>query len=174
MKKLSVLFLILISAFAVFAQQNKKAKSAAENFSAVSLTGENIELKNLRGKVVLITFWTTRCPICAAEIPKLNQLAADYKDKDVVFLGLTTDNESQVKEYLKKKPFNFHLLPNSFGILLKYADANGDGNISLGYPGHFLINQNGEIVLKISGFDKTGILTKEINRLLNSNKNKSD
>ncbi len=174
MKILTGLFLILVLTFTAFAQQNKNAKRLAENFSAVSISGENIELKNLKGKVVLITFWTTRCPVCAAEIPKLNQLAASYKNKDVVFLGLTTDNESKVKDYLKKKPFNFNLLPNSFGILLKYADSNGDGNVSLGYPGHFLINQNGEIVLKTSGFDKTETLDKEINRLLNSAQRKSE
>lgn len=141
----------------------------AENFAAVTLNGQNIELGALKGKVVLITFWTTRCPICAAEIPKLNQLTASYKGKDVVFLGLTTDNESTVKEYLKKKPFNFNLVPNSFGILLKYADKDGDGNIKMGYPGHFLINQNGEIVLKTNGYNKTETLDREINRLLNSN-----
>jgi len=169
-----ILFLTLVLTFSAFAQSNKRAKPLAENFTAVSLSGQNIELNNLKGKVVLITFWTTRCPICAAEIPKLNQLAASYKDKDVVFLGLTTDNESKVKDYHKKKPFNFNLLPNSFGILLKYADKDGDGNISFGYPGHFLINQNGEIVLKTNGFDKTKILDKEISRLLSSNQNKSE
>jgi peroxiredoxin len=174
MKILTVLFLILVFSFAASAQQNKRSKPLAENFSAAGLNGQTIELNNLKGKVVLITFWTTKCPICAAEIPKLNQLAASYKDKDVVFLGLTTDNESKIKDYIKRKPFNFNLVPNSFGILLKYADKDGDGNLSFGYPGHFLINQNGEIVLKANGFDKTEILDKEIKRLLNSNQRKSE
>jgi peroxiredoxin len=174
MKILTVLFLILVFSLAASAQQNKRSKPLAENFSAAGLNGQTIELNNLKGKVVLITFWTTKCPICAAEIPKLNQLAASYKDKDVVFLGLTTDNESKIKDYIKRKPFNFNLVPNSFGILLKYADKDGDGNLSFGYPGHFLINQNGEIVLKANGFDKTEILDKEIKRLLNSNQRKSE
>lgn len=169
-----ILFLTLFLTFSAFAQSNKKAKPVAENFIAVSLSGQTVELNNLKGKVVLIAFWSTKCPICAAEIPKLNKLAAAYKDKDVVFLGLTPDNESKVKDYLKKKSFNFTLLPNSLGVLLKYADKDGDGNVSFGYPGYFLINQDGDIVLKANGYDKTETLDKEINRLLNSNQKKAE
>ena len=120
----------------------------------------------MRGKVVLVTFWSTKCPICAAEIPKLNQLAARYAGRNVVFLGLTLENESNVKNFLKKKAFDFNLLPNSFGVLLKYADKDGDGKISMGYPAHFLVNQKGEIEVKTNGFDKTELLDRRIGELL--------
>jgi peroxiredoxin len=93
-------------------------------------------------------------------------MAAKYKGKDVVFLGLTTDDDSKVKQYIRKKPFDFYLLPNSFGILLKYADKDGDGNVTMGYPSHFLINQTGEIELKTSGFKKTEKLAAQIDKLL--------
>ena len=164
MKKLSVLFLILVFSCVAFAQK----KTIAENFSAVSMSGETIELSSLKGKVVVISFWTTRCPICHEEIPKLNKLAARYKNQNVVFLGLTTDNEAKIESYVKKTPFDFNLVPNSFGILLKYAEKDRNGGIMIGYPAHFIINQNGEIQLKTSGFDKTEKLNSEINRLLTS------
>ncbi|HEY0429432.1 MAG TPA: TlpA disulfide reductase family protein [Pyrinomonadaceae bacterium] len=164
MKNLAVLFLILIFSCVAFAQK----KAFAENFSAVAMDGQTVELSSLRGKVVIISFWTTRCPICHEEIPKLNQLAAQYKNKNVVFLGLTTDNEEKVASYVKKNPFNFNLVPNSFGILLKYAEKDRAGNILMGYPAHFVINQEGEIELRTSGFDKTAKLDSEINRLLAS------
>ena len=169
MRLLTVLFLTFLFSFSAFAQSNKNSKPLAENFTATALDGKNFNLDEQRGKVVLITFWSTRCPICAAEIPKLNNLAASYKDKDVVFLGLTLENDQKVKSYLKKKPFNFNLLPNSFGILLKYADKDGDGKISMGYPAHFLINKKGEIELKTNGFDKTAMLDKQISKLLKAN-----
>jgi len=165
MKKLAVLFLILVSSCAVFAQKNK---AVAENFSAVSMNGQTVELNSLKGKVVVISFWTTRCPICHEEIPKLNKLASRYKNQNVVFLGLTTDNESKVEAYVKKNPFDFNLIPNSFGTLLKYAEKDRQGGIMIGYPAHFVINQEGEIELRTSGFDKTGKLNSEINRLLSS------
>ena len=106
---------------------------------------------------------------CVAEIPQLNQLATSYQDKDVVFLGLTTDNEAKVQSFIKKKPFAFNLLPNSFSILLKYAEKDGNGNINMGYPTHFLINQKGEIELKTDGFDKIELLKSNIIRLLPKN-----
>lgn len=165
MKNLTVLFLILVFSCAAFAQKNR---AIAENFSAASMNGQTIELNSLKGKVVVISFWTTRCPICHSEIPKLNSLAAQYKNKDVVFLGLTTDNEAKVENYIKKNPFNFNIIPNSFGILLKYAEKDRAGNIQMGYPAHFVINKDGEIELKTSGFDKTEKLNSEINRLLAS------
>ena len=135
-------FILCLSMFA-FGQ-----RQFAENFSAASLDGQTVELESLKGKVVLITFWTTRCPICDSEIPKLNQIANSYKGKDVVFLGLTTDNPTRVESFLKIKPFNFNIIPSSFGVLLKYADRDRSVNIAMGYPEYFLINKNGEIELK--------------------------
>lgn len=166
MRLLSVLFIAVALSFSAFAQTNKNSKPLADNFTATALDGKDVNLADFKGKVVLMTFWSTKCPICAAEIPNLNQLAASYAGKDVVFLGLTLDNDANVKNYLKKKPFNFNLLPNSFGILLRYADKDRDGKISLGYPAHFLINQKGEIEVKTSGFDKTDFLDKQISKLL--------
>jgi peroxiredoxin len=155
-----------LSAFA------QKSKPVAENFSATSIDGQTVELESLKGKIVLITFWTTRCAICDSEIPKLNQMASTYKGKDVVFLGLTTDNPTRVESFLKSKPFNFNIIPSSFGILLKYADKDNSGNLNVGFPAYYLINQNGEIELKVNGWDKTQKIDSQINRLLSSTSNK--
>lgn len=168
MKSLRILFcvtFIFCFSVVVFSQ---KSKVIAENFSAATMDGQTIELSSLKGKVVVLTFWSTKCPICDSEIPKLNQLVNNYKDKDVVFLGLTLDNPTRVESFLKMKPFNFNIIPSSFGVLLKYADRDRAGNINMGYPAYFLVNQNGEIEMKDSGWDKTAKLDSQINRLLTS------
>ena len=165
MRFLGILFLTLICSFAAFAQTNK---SLAQNFSAMSMNGEMVELNSLKGKVVILTFWSTRCQICHNEIPKLNRLAAQYKGKDVVFLGLTMENAAKVDAYLTNNPFNFEILPNSFGVVLKYADKDSKGNINMGFPAHYVVNQRGEIELRTSGFDKTETLNAQIARLLGS------
>lgn len=167
MKNLLAIFLILLISAAVFGQQSK-SKPLAETFSAASLNGTTFDLSEMRGKVVLLTFWSTKCPICSSEIPKLNRLAQNYQDQNVVFLGLTMENPGKVQSYLKKTAFNFNIIPNSFGVVLKYADKDGDGSVSMGFPAHFLINQKGEIALKTNGFDKTEILDLQIARLLKS------
>ncbi|CAN5371413.1 TlpA disulfide reductase family protein [soil metagenome] len=164
MRKLIILFFILAITSVIFGQKNK----AAENFSAVSLDGQTFELEKLKGKIVVLTFWSTKCLICQSEIPQLNRLSESFRGKDVVFLGLTVENETRIEPFLKKNPFNFNILPNSFGVVLKYADRDGQGNINMGFPAHFVINQAGEIELKTNGFDKTGQLNSTINRLLRS------
>ncbi|MEP6900706.1 MAG: TlpA disulfide reductase family protein [Actinomycetota bacterium] len=170
MKLLRIFFcLALVLSFTAYAF-GQKSKQLAENFSAATMAGQTVELESLKGKVVLITFWSTKCPICDSEIPKLNQIANSYKGKDVVFLGLTTDNPTKVESFLKMKPFNFDIIPSSFGVLLKYADRDRTGNINMGYPAYFLINQAGEIEMKDSGWDKTEKLDSQINRLLTSGK----
>jgi len=130
------------------------------------LNGKTYDLTELKGKAVVLTFWSTRCAICHSEIPKLNQLVKNYKDEEVIFLGLTMENEDKIAAYLKKTAFNFNILPNSFGVVLKYADKGSGGTINMGFPAYFLINQKGEIELKTSGFDKTAMLDARINKLL--------
>ena len=166
-----VLILLLTLSFCAFGQ---KAKQSAENFTAADLRGQTVDLNQLKGKVVVMTFWSTKCAICASEIPKLNQMVEAYRGKDVVFLGVTHDNPEKVESYLKAKPFNFEIIPNGFGILLKFADRDSAGNLNMGFPSHFIINQSGEIELKTNGFDKTGMLAKQINRLLSENTAKTD
>jgi len=167
--KISIgLCLILAFSIASFGQQSK-TKPLAEIFSATSLGGQTLDLAELKGKVVVLTFWSTRCPICHDEIPKLNQLVKTYKDKDVVFLGLTVESSAKVEAYLKKKSFDFTIIPNSFGVVLKYAEKDDNGNISMGFPAHFVINQKGEIELRTKGFDKTSAIESQIKRLLSLN-----
>jgi peroxiredoxin len=91
-----------------------------------------------------------------------------FRSRDVVFLALTTENEARLEPFLRKNPFRFDILPNSFGILLKYADMDRAGNINIGFPAHYLINRRGKIQLRTSGWDKAEKLEGQINRLLAS------
>lgn len=162
---LSLLF-SLIFALAVLGQQSVGAK--AETFNGTSLEGKDFVLDDYQGKVVVMTFWSTRCEICHSEIPKLNKLTDKYSGKDVVFMGLTIENETKVSLYLQKKPFKFTIIPNSLGVLLKYADRDGNGNPNMGFPAYFVISQTGEITYKSNGWDKIGKIDSEITRLLSS------
>lgn len=157
------LALILGLSLNIFAQ-----KTPAENFTAEALDGRLVELDQLRGKVVVMTFWSTTCLICDAEIPKLNQMVSKYEGRDVVFLGLTVENPTKVENFLKQRPFNFEILPSTFGVLLKYADKDRNGNVVMGFPAYFILNQNGEVELKDSGWDRIPKVDSQIGRLLQS------
>ncbi len=163
------LFLItLILTVSAFAQQSLKTGAAAPDFNLESLDGTVYNLSQLQGKVVVLTFWSTKCAICHSEIPRLNQVVQRYKDKDVVFLALTMENQVKVEPYLRKNPFDFNILPNSFGVFLKYADTDRGGNINMGFPSYFLINQHGAIALRSDGWDKAAKIESQISQLLAS------
>ncbi len=166
MKILIGLFLFLAFSTTSFGQQTR-VKSKIENFSVTSLDGTTFDLAALKGKVVLLTFWSTKCPICHSEIPKLNKLAQEYRGRNVVFLGLTMEKSNIVEKYMKKTNFDFTIIPDSFGMVLKFGDKSGDGTISMNFPAHFLLNQNGEVEVKTNGFDKTDMLDSRISKLLN-------
>ncbi len=137
----------------------------AETFTTVDLNGRTVDLGALRGKVVLLTFWSTRCAICHTEIPKLNRMAESHSDPNVVFLAATMENEQKIQPYLKRNPFNFAILPNSFGLVLKYARKDGNGNIAMGFPAYFLIDQEGKIEYQSSGWDQAKPLDAAISKL---------
>lgn len=166
MRFFPTVLLILILAVSAAAQQSLAPGSAAPDFTAEGMDGKTYSLSQLQGKVVLITFWSTRCEICHAEIPKLNLVADRYRGKDVVFLGITMDNQVKVNPYLRENPFNFNILPNSFGVFLKYADKDAGGNVNMGFPAHFLIDRTGTIKFRASGWDKSPDVDSQISRLL--------
>lgn len=160
--------MLLVATSTALAQQALKAGEAAPVFSGQSLDGSVYDLDQLHGKVVVLTFWSTRCAICHSEIPNLNRVAERYRGKDVVFLAVTMENEAKVNPYLQRNPFNFNILPNSFGVMLKYADKDRSGNINMGFPAHFLISRKGVIAMRTSGWDKTANLDTQISRLLSA------
>ena len=169
MRKFLLTFtLLVIASTAAFAQQALRPGQQAPEFSGQALDGTMYDLQQLQGKVVVLTFWSTRCQICHEEIPNLNRVADRYRGKDVIFLAVTMENEAKVEPYIKRNPFNFTIMPNSFGVFLKYADKDRSGNINMGFPAHFLIKRDGTIALRTEGWDKAANLDTQISKLLSA------
>ena len=71
-------------------------------------------------------------------------------------------------KFLKKKTFKYNILPNGFGTVLKYADRDSRGRLNMGFPAHFVVDQEGKVVLKTAGFSKTKKLDSTVGSLLGS------
>jgi thiol-disulfide isomerase/thioredoxin len=56
-----------------------------------AITGTEVSMQQLRGKVVVIDFWATWCGPCIAEMPNMKKWYAEYKPQGVEFLGISLD-----------------------------------------------------------------------------------
>ncbi|MFZ3273185.1 MAG: TlpA disulfide reductase family protein, partial [Lutibacter sp.] len=59
----------------------KSEKLSSYDWELKGLNTESINFKDLENKVVFVNFWATWCPPCRAEMPMIQKLYADYKDK---------------------------------------------------------------------------------------------
>ncbi|MEO7538756.1 MAG: TlpA disulfide reductase family protein [Pyrinomonadaceae bacterium] len=162
------MFVLLTALTAVYAysQSNLRPGSPAPAFTGTRVDGSTVSLDEMRGKVVVITFWTTRCVICRIEMPQLDRVMGQYDPKKIAFLALTTENQRQVAGYLRNNPMSFQIVPDSFGTLLKYADRDRAGNIDMGYPSFFVVDQRGLVQYRASGYDKTVAIDQAVSRLM--------
>jgi len=101
--------------------------------------GNNYTLDSLKGKVIVLNFWFIGCKPCVEEIPDLNRIQEKFKDKDVVFLAVTFDSKKKLEEFVKKKPFNFTLVPDSMKIIRQFYVNS--------YPTTMLIDKDRKIHL---------------------------
>ncbi|HEV7781776.1 MAG TPA: TlpA disulfide reductase family protein [Chitinophagaceae bacterium] len=75
----------------------------------VTIDGKTINPADLQGKTVVYNFWFVACKPCVAEIPALNKLVKKYQSDSMVFIAITFDKETRIREFLKKRGFNFQI-----------------------------------------------------------------
>jgi peroxiredoxin len=133
----------------------------APAFDTTDLAGKKTTLADFRGKVVLLDFWATWCKPCVASMPSLDRLASQWKDRDVVVVGVSIDQEpGKVAPFLKKKPVSYPVLldnpksPSYTAYKVKVL------------PSLFLIDREGNIVAEWRGDTKPAEIEKAIERLL--------
>ena len=72
---------------------------SAPDIRLKDLDGHEFALKELRGKTVFVNFWATWCEPCRAEMPQIQALHDQFKDKGLVVIGI---NYSEPAETAKK------------------------------------------------------------------------
>ena len=115
------------------------------SFSFADAKGKTTSLDALRGKVVFINFWATRCPPCIAEMPSMHALHNKLKDDDrFVFLFISEDDDfSKAEAYLQKKDYHLPLarrtgpVPQQIfgGTLPTTIVLDKEGNIAFQHEG---------------------------------------
>ncbi len=118
----------------------------APDFTLTDLEGNSVTLSNFRGKVVFINFWASWCPPCRAEMPEIEALYQEYKDKDVVVIGvdilvweiLKGYDESDVRQFVQQGGYSWTFVLDTTGEV-----ANNYGIIAI--PTSFFLDKEGVI-----------------------------
>lgn len=142
--------------------------TAAPAFKTTDLAGKALDLKALRGKVLLINFWATWCGPCRAAIPMLESMHKKYGNKGLVVIGVSVDDAStknQVPAFKKAANITYTLSANpetNQKMATKYRVE--------GIPALFLIDQKGVVRWSQSGYapGEDQYISQMIGNLLNS------
>lgn len=129
------------------ASPNPREGFFAPDFALETLQGEQVRLSDLRGKIIVINFWTTWCPPCRAETPALETSYESYEDSGVIILGVNLTDQDSLKD-IESFVQEFGL---TYPILL-----DRDGSVGLmyqlsGLPTTFFINREGIIRTVVVG-----------------------
>jgi thiol-disulfide isomerase/thioredoxin len=88
-----------------------ETKAPAPDFVLDSNTGKPIKLSGLKGQVVMMNFWATWCGPCRQEMPLLDSIYKQYKDKGFTLLGVNVEPDPKLaNDWLKKAPVSFPVL----------------------------------------------------------------
>jgi len=129
----------------------KLGSTVEEALTLTDLDGKSMTFKDLRGKVVLIHFWSMTCPYEEVADPKVVELEKRWKDnKDVVILAINAnsteigatkpaDGYAAVKEHAKKKGFTHRILADHGNKLADLFQAKST-------PHCFVLDKKGVIV----------------------------
>ena len=129
------------------------------NVPVTRLDSRAIELTALRGKPVVINWWQTFCPPCAAEIPELNELVEKYADRDIEFLAIADNEGPELKQFLEEHPFAYDIASGNDEAVRIFGQ---------GYPRNVILDSDGKVIYDVHGFssDSTDRIDAVIGSLL--------
>jgi len=124
----------------------------APDFKLIDLQKKQVSLKDLKGKPVLLCFWTTYCPTCLSEMDIMKTLFDKYKDQ-VYFVGISADRDFIMMRYFleKKKDYTWTFLHigDQFNLLKDYDVRS--------FPLFVLIDGEGAIYKYPAEFPSNGL-----------------
>lgn len=124
----------------------------APGFNAVDVMNSDTELKTLsdyRGQVILLNIWATWCDPCKKEMPSMEALHRDLKDRGLAVVAVSVDNvdmESTIRQFVKDYDLTFDVLYDRaelFRAVYRYT----------GVPETYIIDREGVIRRKWIGED---------------------
>lgn len=118
--------------------QPMKDAAPTPDFTLVNPEGKKISLKDFRGKTLFLNFWATWCEPCREEMPAIEKLYQEYKDKNFIVLAINVkDRKQEALAFVKELKLTY---PIAFDPNAEVASLYG----AWGLPTTYLIGPNGE------------------------------
>ena len=131
---LAVILSLVLSALA-----GDEIGDPAPRFRAKTTTGEQFNNESVKGKVVLFEFWTTWCKYCEAEAEVVDNIAQEFKSKDLIVLAVDVlEPDKTVKAYLAQHPRTVPI------VLTKDTNLAAMYNAQV-YPIYVVVDRDGNI-----------------------------
>ncbi|MFH1577170.1 MAG: TlpA disulfide reductase family protein [Candidatus Margulisiibacteriota bacterium] len=163
LRKAMIFLTILLLCTAVFAKPALNVGSPPPGFSLPNLSGKNISLENHLGRdVVILSFFASWSKSCQQEICFLQELAKQYKQKNLQIIGISYDRKlDTLKKYVEKNDFELEILHDKKLQTLK------DFRILI-IPTLLVIEQSGDIRSIYVDFDENvkEAVSQDIQKLL--------
>lgn len=147
----------------------KKAAGASYRLNSVGKSlslkgktteGRDFDVASLKGKVVLIHYWSTWCEPCKADMEQLKALQAKYAKQGFALVGISLDSDPQtLADFLKAKKLTWPQLYEPGGLESRLADELG----VLTLPTMLLVDKQGKVLNRSIS---VGELDKELGSLL--------
>ncbi|TAN70558.1 MAG: TlpA family protein disulfide reductase [Methylobacter sp.] len=145
-----------ITARHIFSPAANTEPSALPAFNLPDLAGQQHNISEWQGKLLVINFWATWCPPCLKEIPDFIALQERYAAQDVQFIGISLEDKEAVAEYAAATKINYPaLLGGDNGIALAHQLGNNVDAV----PYTIVVDRQGHIIHRHPGeFSKEQIM----------------
>ncbi len=136
-----------------------------------SIDGKILNLRDLSGKITVISFWATWCGPCQSFLPAFNYLKNAYSDnKNIEFIALDVwekedDDEDTLEEFLDEYESEMPVYMDEYGIIPKQAGVTG-------LPVTIFIDENREIRFFREGFSGDNVYIQDAKDMIDFLKEK--
>jgi thiol-disulfide isomerase/thioredoxin len=130
-------------------------------FTLKDMNGRDVSLASLAGKPLIVNFWATWCGPCRLETPQLEALSRRYRDRGLVVLGISTDDEAaDIRRFADQFKVSYPLL-----VGLNRTDVQAAFGWEGLLPTSVLVRKDGTIADTVEGIQTEGYWTKQIQAL---------
>ena len=149
MKRIFAVLLLLIAVVASGCSKKDvpaQEGAAAPDFTLSDLSGKQVQLSSLKGKVVLVNFWATWCPPCREEIPSMVKLNQIMQGRNYQMLAISIDEggKQAVQEFFRQNGVTLPVLLDTDGSVSRRYGTTG-------VPETFIVDGKGTIRKKVIG-----------------------